>query len=64
MEPVATDYVYADVPAVDDGSMGAQMFVGTESEVVDAQGLRSPKQFVNAFEDNIRKRGAKTPFWI
>ena len=57
-EPVATDYVYADVPAVDDGSMGAQIFVGTESEVCDAQGLKSPKQFVNSLEDNIRKRGA------
>ena len=32
-EPIATDYVYADVLAVDDGSMGAQIFVGTESEV-------------------------------
>ena len=27
-EPVATDYVYANFPAVDDGSMGAQIFVG------------------------------------
>ena len=34
-EPVTTDFVYADVPAVDDGSMGAQIFVGTESEVCD-----------------------------
>ena len=25
-EPVAMDYVYANVPAVDDGSMGAQIF--------------------------------------
>ena len=58
LEPVATDYVYADVPAVDDGSMGAQIFVGTESEVCDAQGLKSPKQFVNSLEDNIRKCGA------
>ena len=57
-EPVATDYVYGDVPAVDDGSMGAQIFVGTESEVCDAQRLKSPKQFVNSLEDNIRKRGA------
>ena len=52
------DYVYANVPAVDDGSMGAQIFVGTESEVFDAQGLKSPKQFVNSLEDNIRKCGA------
>ena len=57
-EPVPMDYVYADVPTVDDGSMGAQIFVGTESEVCDAQGLKSPKQFVNSLEDNIRKRGA------
>ena len=57
-EPVAMDYVYADVPAVDDGSMGAQIFVGMDSEVCDAQGLKSPKQFVNSLEDNIRKCGA------
>ena len=57
-EPVATDYVYADVPAVDNGSMGAQIFVGTESEVCDVQGLKSPSQFVNSLEDNICKRGA------
>ena len=57
-EPVTTDYVYADAPAVDDGSMGTQIFVGTESEVCDAQGLKSPKQFVNSLEDNIRKHGA------
>ena len=57
-EPVATDYVYADVPAVDDGSMGAQIFIGMDSEVCDAQGLESPKQFINSLEDNIRKCGA------
>ena len=57
-EPIATDYVNADVPAIDDGSMGAQIFVGTESEVCDAQGLKSPKQFVNSLKDNIQKRGA------
>ena len=57
-EPVATDYVYADVPAVDDGSMGAQIFVGMGSELCDTQGLKFPKQFVNLLEDNIRKCGA------
>ena len=57
-EPVATDYVYADVPAVDDGSMGAQIFIGIGSEVCDTQGFRSTKQFVNSLEDNIRKCGA------
>ena len=57
-EPITTDYIYANVPAVDDGSMGAQIFLGMESEVCDVQGLKSPKQFVNSLEDNIRKRGA------
>ena len=57
-EPVATDYVFTDVPAIDDGSMGAQIFVGTESEVCNAQGLESPNQFVNSLEDNIQKCGA------
>ena len=57
-EPVTTDYVYADVLAVDDGSMGAQISVGREFEVCDAQGLKSPKQLVNSLEDNIRKCGA------
>ena len=38
--------------------MGAQIFVGTESEVCDAQGLKSPKQLVNSLEDNIQKCGA------
>ena len=57
-EQVATDYVYADVPAVNNGSMGAHIFIGTKSEVCDVQGLKLPSQFVNLLEDNIRKHGA------
>ena len=57
-EPITMDYVYADVPAVDDGSMGAQIFIAMGSEVYDTQGLKSPKQFVNSLEDIIRKCGA------
>ena len=57
-EPVVTDYVYADVPAIDDGSMGAHIFVGMGSEVCDTQRLKSSKQFVNSLEDNIQKCGA------
>ena len=38
--------------------MGAQIFIGMGSEVCDTQGLKSPKQFVNSLEDNIRKCGA------
>ena len=38
--------------------MGGQIFIGMESEVCDAQGLKSHKQFVNLLEDNIQKCGA------
>ena len=57
-EDVATDYIYSDTPAIDDGSIGAQFFVGKESMVCDVYGLKSQKQFVNTLQDNIRRRGA------
>ena len=59
-EPVATDTVYSDTPAIDDGSTCAQLFVGTESLVTDVYGMKSDRQFVNTLEDNIRTRGAPT----
>ena len=57
-EAVATDTVFSDVPAIDDGSTAAQLFVGRESLVTDAYGIKTEKQFVNTLEDNIQKRGA------
>jgi hypothetical protein len=58
-EAVATDTVFSDTPAVDSGDMAAQIFVGVESLVTDAEGMKySDKQFLNTLEDNIRKRGA------
>ena len=57
-EPVATDTVYSDVPAIDGGQTAAQLFVGRKTLVTDAYGMTSDKQFVNTLEDNIRKRGA------
>jgi len=59
-EDVATDTVYADVPAVDDGSTMAQFFCGTTSLVVDVHGMKTEKQFPDALEDCIRRRGAPT----
>ncbi len=59
-EPVATDTVFADTPAVDSGATCAQIFVGTETLVTDAYGIKSERQFVNTLEDNIRQRGAPT----
>ena len=57
-EPVATDTVYSDTPAIDDGATSAQLFVGTESLLSDIYGMKTDKQFVNTLEDNIRERGA------
>jgi hypothetical protein len=57
-EAVATDYVYADTPAINDGSTGAQFFYGLKTEVVDVYGCKTDAQFVDTLEDNIRKRGA------
>ena len=57
-EPVSTDTVYSDTPAIDDGSTCAQFFVGTKTLITDVYGMKTDKQFVNTLEDNIRKRGA------
>ena len=57
-ESVACDFIYADVPAVDDGATLAVLFVGTDTLVTDVYGVRTDKQFVNTLEDNIRERGA------
>jgi hypothetical protein len=57
-EPVATDTVFSDTPAVDSGVTCAQLCVGHESLVADVYGLKTDKAFVNTLEDNIRERGA------
>ena len=54
-EPVATDTVFSDRPAIHDGSTMAQFFVGKEC---DANGIKSQKQFINTLFDNIKTRGA------
>ena len=52
-EPVGTDIIYADTPAVDDGSTAAVLFVGIKTQVTDIYGIKTDKQFVNTLEDNI-----------
>ena len=59
-EPIATDTVYSNTPAVDNGAKYAQFFVGTESMVCDVFPMKTDKQFVNTLEDIIRRRGAPT----
>ena len=57
-EPVATDTIFSDTPAVDSGVKQAPIFVGRDSLVADVYPMKSGKQFVNTLEDNIRRRGA------
>jgi len=57
-EPVATDMAYSNTPAVDDGSIKAQIFVGRKSLFADAYGCKTDKQFVGLLQENIQKWGA------
>ena len=57
-EPVATDTIFSDTPPINDGSTMAQFFVGKDTLVCDAYGIKSQKQFINALYDNIKSRGA------
>ena len=57
-EAVATDTIFSDTPAVDDGSTMAKFFCGRDTLVCDAYGIKSTKPFINTLSDNIRKRGA------
>ncbi len=57
-EPVATDTVFSDTPAIDGGETCAQIFVGTDTLVTDVYGMKTEAQFVSTLQDNIRERGA------
>ena len=57
-EDVATDIIFSDTPAVDDGPTMSQFFCGHDIFVCDAYGIKSTKQFINTLSDNIRKCGA------
>jgi hypothetical protein len=59
-EPVATDTIYSDTPAIDCGITSAQLFVGTKTHTADVYPIKSNKQFVNTLLDNITQRGAPT----
>jgi hypothetical protein len=59
-EPVATDTIYSDTPAIDCGVTSAQLFVGTKTHTADVYPIKFDKQFVNTLLDNITQRGAPT----
>ena len=59
-EPVATDTIFSDTPAINNGRTMAQFFVGRDTLVCHAYGIKSQKQFINTLYNNIRIRGAMT----
>ena len=46
-EPVVTDTVFSDTPTINDGSTMAQFFVGKDTLLCDAYGIKNLKQFIN-----------------
>jgi hypothetical protein len=56
-EPVATDTIYSNTPAIDCGVTSAQLFVGTKTHTADVYPIKSDKQFVNMLLDNITQCG-------
>ena len=59
-KPVATDYIYSDTPAIDNGSTGAQFYVGTQTQVCNAYGCKTDGEFLRTLQENVRRRGAPT----
>ena len=57
-EAVATDTVFSNTPAIDNGATCAQIFVGRNSLFADVYGMKSDAEFAKALEDVIRRRGA------
>ena len=53
-EAVATDTIFSDTPAADDGPTMAQFLCGHGTFVCDAYGIKSTIQFINTLSDNIR----------
>ena len=60
-EAAATDTIFSDTHAVDDGSTMAQFFCGRDTLVCDAYGIKSTKQFINTLSVNLRKGEPWTP---
>jgi len=53
-EPVATDTIVSDTPAIDGGKTWAQLLIGTKSLLSDAYGRdEDPANFSSTLMDNI-----------
>ena len=57
-EPVGTDTIFSDIPAINDGSTMAQFFVDKDTLVCDAYQIKSQKQFINTLYSNFKSRRA------
>jgi hypothetical protein len=59
-EPVATDTIYSDTPAINCGITSAQLFVGTKTHTADVYPIKPNQQFFNMLLDNITQCGTPT----
>jgi hypothetical protein len=59
-EPLATGYVYSNTPAINDGSTGAQFFVGTQTQVCDIYRCKTDGEFLRTLQENVRRHGTPT----
>ena len=61
-EADATDQIFAKVPAIDGGEVGAHIFVGQDSKITDVYKSKdnSGAEFLGAFQDRVRERGVPT----
>ena len=60
-EPVATDTVFSDTPAINYGSTMAQFFVGKETLVCDAYGIKSQR---NSLSTHFMMTSRPVVLWI
>jgi len=63
-EPVATDMIVSNTPAIDGGETWAQLFIGTKSLLLDAYAMKTPAHFSSTLMDNITQQGAATKLII
>ena len=61
-EPVATDTLYADTPAIVSSTTIAQVFVETDSLVCDVYALMTDTHFIAVMQNIIKYKGAMTKF--
>jgi len=52
-EDVATDYIYSNTPAIDNGSTGAQLFFGQSTHVTTAYGCKTDGDFATTLADEL-----------